>query len=44
MRCEQFIHSLVRVDNDGNNTLPENQKIGSFAGFKALLCKKSNEK
>ena len=34
---EQLIHSLVRIQEDGENIPPEEQYIGSFAGFQALL-------
>ena len=37
IRAEQLIHSLVRINRDGESIPPESQEIGSFAGFQALL-------
>ena len=37
IRAEQFIHSMVRINEDGENITPDDQGIGSFGGFQALL-------
>ena len=37
MPTEQFIHSMVRIDQNGEYIKPDDQGIGSFGGFQALL-------
>ena len=37
IRAEQLLHSLVRLDANGEDVPPESQNIGSFAGYQALL-------
>ena len=37
MRTEQFIHSIVRIDQNGEYIKPDDQGIGSFGDFQALL-------
>ena len=37
IRAEQMIHSLVRINGDCESIPPDEQEIGSFAGFQALL-------
>ena len=37
IRVERMIHLLTRISAAGDNTVPESQMIGSFAGFQALM-------
>ena len=37
IRTDEIIHTLSRMDINMNNILPQEQKVGSFAGFQSLL-------